>query len=142
MSNAKLSEKLAVTSYANSVEGPTDIAWVPIEGFSVFLAIIVRTLGAAGLDDFRILGNPNLDGSGADVVLADYSTVGVLLNVNAVGDQAMLEIDQSVLDANPDVRAVSVSLGHAAISNSSAITYVRGAARFQHAGLTPQDVIV
>ena len=139
--NALLSEKLAISSYQNSVAGPTDIAWVPIEGFSTFLAIVVRTVGVAGLDDFRILGNPELNGSGTDVVLADYANVGTPGDVDAVGDQATLEIDQSVLDANPDVRAISVSLGHAAASNNSAITYIRAGARFQHGGLTPQDVI-
>jgi len=93
----------------------------------------MRSVGTGGLDDFRILGNTKADGSGTDIVLA---TGTILSTVDAVGDTAWLEISQAVLDANPTVRGVSVSLGHVTGTDESVITYIFGDPRQVSGALT------
>lgn len=143
--NEKLSEVLHVTMSELDAEGPADVDWVSIEDFSSFMAIVMRSVGTGGLDEFKILGNTKADGSGTDVELADYADVGTLANVDAVGDTAMLEVTQADLDAanssETPIKGISVSLGHVTASDESVVTYIRGGARFKHALLTPQDVI-
>ena len=90
--NELLSSILAVQTVELDAEGPSDVGWVSVEDYSSFMALVMRSVGTGGLDDFRILGNTVADGSGTDVVLKDYANVGTLANVNAVGDQAMLEV--------------------------------------------------
>lgn len=141
--NEKLSSILAVTAYELDAAGPADVAWVPISDFSSFLAIVMRTVGTDGLDAFQILGNTAEDGSGTDVVLADYSTDNTLSDVDAVGDTAMLEVTQADLDAALDgaCLGISVSLGHVTGTDESAITYVRGGARNKFANQTAANVL-
>lgn len=144
--NRKLSEELAVSVYELDAEGPADVAWVPIGDFSSFMAVVMRSVGTGGLDDFRILGNTVANGSGTDVVLKDYADFGTLADVNAVGDQAMLEVTQADLDAaksaGVSVKGISVSLGHVTATDESVIAYIRGGAGSKYELLTPQDVIV
>ncbi len=144
MSNKKLSECLAVTTYELDAEGPADVAWVPISEFSSFMAIVFRSVGTGGLDEFKILGNTAADGSGTDVELADYADSGTLANVDAVGDQAVLEVTQAVLDAanssETPLLGISVSLGHVTATDESVVVYVRGGSRKNYTGLTA-DVI-
>lgn len=143
--NEKLSEALAVSVYELDAEGPADVAWVDVSNFSSFLAVVMRSVGTGGLDEFKILGNTVANGSGTDVELADYADVGTLANVNAVGDQAMLEVTQADLDnaasAGTPIKGISVSLGHVTATDESVIAYVRGGSRHKYALLTPQDVI-
>lgn len=146
--NSKLSETLAVTMYELDAEGPADVAWVSIEEFSSFLAIVMRSVGTGGLDAFQILGNTAANGSGTDVVLADASTAPesvTLSTVDAVGDTVMLEVDQAVLDAakssETPILGISVSLGHVTATDESVVTYIRGGARYKYDGLTAQSVI-
>lgn len=140
MVNRKVSEETAITMYELDAEGPADVAWVDIRGYNKFLAAVMRSVGTGGLDAFKILGNTATDGSGTDIELADYADVGTLSAVDAVGDTAILEIDQSVLDDNPTVLGVSVSLGHVTATDESVITYVRADAKNAATGLTA-DVI-
>ena len=53
--------------------------------------------------------------------------------------------DLADLDAaavlNVPIKGISVSLGHVTGTDESVITYIRGAARYKYALLTPQDVI-
>lgn len=138
----KLSEILAVSSYELDAEGPADVAWVPIEEFDSFLAIVMRSVGTGGLDDFRILGNTIADGSGTDVVLA---TSTILATVDAVGDTVALEVSKADLDAadaaGVPIKGISVSLGHVTSTDESVVTYIRGGSRNQYAGLTPASVL-
>lgn len=146
--NRKLSEVLHVTMYELDAEGPADIAWVAITNFSAFLAMVFRSVGTGGLDAFQILGNTVADGSGTDVTLADLSTAPesvTLSTINAVGDTAMLEVDQADLDAanssETPLLGISASVGHVTATDESVITYIRGHGRLKHALLTPQTVI-
>jgi len=146
--NRKLSEVLHVTMYELDAEGPSDVGWVAISNFSAFLAMVMRSVGTGGLDDFRILGNTVADGSGTDVVLADLSTAPesiTLSTIDAVGDTAMLEVSQADLDAanssETALLGISVSLGHVTATDESVITYIRGHGRLAHALLTPQTVL-
>lgn len=144
--NERLSETLAVSMYELDAEGPADVAWVAISEYSSFLAIVMRSVGTGGLDDFRILGNPAADGSGTDVVLKDASTLVTLSTVDAVGDTVMLDVTQADLDAGADsvgapLLGISVSLGHVTATDESVITYIRGGARKKYDLLTPQSVI-
>lgn len=143
--NAKLSECLHVTMYELDAEGPADVAWVAITGFSAFLAMVMRSVGTGGLDAFTILGNTVADGSGTDVELADYADVGTLSAVDAVGDTAMLDVDQATLDgansSQSSLLGISVSLGHVTATDESVITYVRGNPSLKYSLLTPQNVL-
>lgn len=143
--NTKLSSILAVSAFELDAEGPADVGWVAIEEFSAFMAVVMRSVGTGGLDDFRILGNTAADGSGTDVVLKDYADVGTAADVNAVGDWAMLELTQADIDAAKSVetpiKGVSVSLGHVTGTDESVVFYIRAAGREHHALLTPQDAI-
>ena len=145
MSNEKLGSILSVTARELDGEGPTDTEWVAIDGFSSFLALVLRTVGTGGLDEFKILGNTLADGSGTDVELADYADVGTLSAVDAVDDQAMLEITQADLDAanssGTPLLGISVSLGHVTATDESIIVYVMGAARTKYALKTAQNVL-
>ena len=144
-SNEKLSSVLAVTARELDAEGPADVAWVALDGFSSFLALVLRTVGTGGLDQFKILGNTAADGSGTDVELADYAAVGTLSAVDAVDDQAMLEVTQADIDAanssETPLLGISVSLGHVTATDESIIVYVMGSARTKHALKTAQNVL-
>lgn len=146
MSNEKLSSCLAVTMYELDAEGPSDVAWVPISDYSNFMALVMRSVGTGGLDEFKILGNTAANGSGTDVELKDYADVGTLSAVDAVGDVARLEVTQADLDAAADssgnrILGISVSLGHVTGTDESVVTYIRGGARTKYANQTAQDVI-
>jgi len=131
--NRKLSEEIKTVMFELDGEGPTDIGWVDIENFGKFGAMVMRSVGTGGLDLFLIIGNTKADGSGTDVTLA---TGTILSTVDAVGDTAWLEISQAVLDANPTVRGVSVSLGHVTATDESVITYIFGDPRQVSGALT------
>jgi len=131
--NRKLSEEIKTVMFELDAEGPSDVGWVDIENFGKFGAMVMRSVGTTGLDDFRILGNTTATGSGTDIVLA---TGTILSTVDAVGDTAWLEIGQEVLDANPTVRGVSVSLGHVTATDESVITYIFGDPRQVSGALT------
>lgn len=145
MSNEKLSSCLAVTMYELDAEGPSDVAWVALDGFSTFMAVVMRSVGTGGLDQFKILGNTAADGTGTDVELADYADVGTLSAVDAVGDTATLEVDQKIIDAakssETPLLGIAVSLGHVTATDESVITYIRGGARTKHALKTAQNVL-
>ena len=146
MSNRKLSEVLKCFGFEVDAEGPADAGWVDVTGFSAFMAIVFRSVGSGGLDEFKILGNTAADGSGTDVELADYADVGTLSAVDAVGDWAMLEVTQADLDAAEDgsgnkIKGISVSVGHATASDESVAFYVLGNGRVKHPLLTPQNTI-
>lgn len=145
MSNEKLSSALAVTMYELDAEGPADVAWVALEEFSSFLAIVMRSVGTGGLDQFKILGNTAADGTGTDVELADYASVGTLSAVDAVGDTAMLEVTQADIDAanssGTPLKGIAVSLGHVTATDESVVTYIRGGARNKYALQTAQNVL-
>ena len=143
--NAKLSEILHVTMYKLAAEGPADVAWVAITGFSSFMAMVMRSVGTGGLDAFAILGNTLANGSGTDVTLLDVSTLETLANVDAVGDTVMGDVGQATLDAanssETPLLGISVSLGHVTATDESVVTYIRGMPRNMYALLTPQSVI-
>lgn len=145
MSNEKLSSCLAVTMYELDAEGPADVAWVALDGFSTFMAVVMRSVGTGGLDAFKILGNTAADGTGTDFELADYADVGTLSAVDAVGDTAMLEVDQKVIDAanssETPLLGIGVSLGHVTATDESVITYIRGGSRTKYALQTAQNVL-
>lgn len=144
-SNEKLSSALAVTMYELDAEGPADVAWVALDGYSSFMAIVMRSVGTGGLDDFRILGNTAADGSGTDVELADYSDNNTLADVDAVGDTAMLEVTQKDIDAanssNTPLLGIGVSLGHVTATDESVVTYIRGSARNKYDNQTADNVL-
>ena len=135
--NVKISEAQAVTSYTALIQAATDIAWVTIKEFNTFLAILVRMTGTGDLASFTIVGNPNSDGSGTDIVLATATAAQLL--ANAAGDQVFLEVSQATLDANPTVIAISAKVAHDA-AETSAVTYVRSGAQVRKAGLTVDTI--
>ena len=136
----KLSEELLVTSYVVNVEGPVDVGWVNAEETTAFMAYVTRVIGSTGLDDFRILGNPQANGGGTDVVLqATHAEDG---DADAVGDQLMLEVTEADLAAQAEnpILGLSASLGHVTATDDSVVTYVQRK-RKQQADLTPASVI-
>lgn len=139
--NRKLSESVKVTTYELDAEGPSDVAWVDVENYSSFLAVVFRSVGTGGLDAFTIIGNTSADGSGTDTAaLADKSSSLTLSTVDAVGDYVHLEIGQKVFDDNPTMKGISVSLGHVTASDESVITYVLGQPRQVTSALTADAV--
>lgn len=140
--NAKLSEILAITAEELDAEGPADVAWVSIEEFETFGALVFRSVCSGGLDELKILGNPAANGSGTDVTLKDYATLVTLSAFDAVGDWVFVELSKAELhhamaaNGNAAIKGICVSLGHAQAADESVIIYLRGGARNKNALLT------
>ena len=136
----KLSEEVLVTAYAVVVEGPADVAWVNAEETTSFMVVAIRTVGTGALDDFRILGNPQANGGGTDVVLAGQHAD--IATANAVGDWLMLEVTEADLAAQAEnpILGLSASLGHVVATDDTAVTYIQRK-RKQQADLTASSVI-
>lgn len=136
----KLSEEIAVTSYIVSVEGPADVAWINAEETTAFMAIATRAVGTGGLDDFRILGNPQANGGGTDIVLkATHAEDG---DADAVGDWLMLEVTEAEIaaEAETPIKGLSASLGHVTATDDTVVTYIQRK-RKQQPGLTAASLI-
>ena len=136
----KLSEELVVTSYVATAEGPADVAWVNAEETTAFMVIATRAVGTGALDDFRILGNPQANGGGTDVVLvATHAEDG---DADAVGDWLMLEVTEADLAnyAENPILGLSASLGHAVNGDDTVVTYIHRK-RKQQANLTAASEI-
>lgn len=144
MEMGKLSEELVVTSYLVTAEGPSDVAWVNAETTFRMLVTATRVAVASpatGLDDFRILGNPQANGGGTDIVLATHATP---TTADAAGNRLALEVGPADLDAQQDasggpVKGLSASLGHVTNGDTTIVTYVRKT-REQYADLTGDSV--
>lgn len=140
----KLSEELLITTYVVTAEGPGDVGWVNAEETTAFLAVATRVTAASspptGLDDFRILGNPQANGGGTDIVLkTTHAEDG---DADAVGDALVLEVTEADLAAQAEtpLKGLSASLGHVTSGDVSVVTYIQRT-RIRKANLTPASVI-
>lgn len=138
-----LSANIKVTHYDfdPDVDTAVDVAWVDMRDFDKILATFFRTVGTSALDTFKILGNAESDGSGADVIIKTHAVAN---EPNALGDYIYLEctaeeIAQEGADAGEDVRYVTISAEFATSTDEGVVTYVREGTR-RHLALTAESV--
>jgi hypothetical protein len=137
----KLFANATIRHYDFDPDGPdpVDVAWVDMQNFRYFAASFFRTIGTGALDRFRIIANPNSDGSGTDVVIKEHALTS---QPDAVGDQVFLECqaEEIIQEGNDagvsNVRYVSVQLEFATGTDEGVVTYIRHSPRFAHDGLT------
>lgn len=140
----KLSEQVYVVGYPVTAEGPSDVGWINAEEVTAFMAYLTKCSEASspetGYDDFRILGNPQANGGGTDVVLqATHAEDG---DADAIGDQLMQEVTEADLAnyAENPIKGLSASVGTVTAAEVSCCTYIVRK-RKQQADLTPASVI-
>lgn len=118
---------------------PTDVAWVDMRDFAVFLAAFFRTVGTGDIDTLRILANPNSDGSGTDVTVLTKTLTGV--QPNALGDYTFLEVTaeqvrQAGVTAGVNVRYVALQIEFATSTDEGVVYYELSEPRFAYDELT------
>lgn len=115
-----LSDNL-VTVYDHDPDGTdaTDVGWVDCRDYKTFVVILIRTIGTGATDGFRILANPESDGSGTDVVIKTHA-VGD--EPDAIPDFLVLECDHTELGG---ARYVSASVETAVDTDEFIVVYVR-----------------
>lgn len=95
----KLSSMLKVIAYDfDYAADPVDVAWVNMRDVEHFMAVVFRSVGTGDIDGFKLLANPNSDGSGTDVEVKAASA-SLIDTADAVGDQVFLECSASELAA-------------------------------------------
>jgi hypothetical protein len=145
VSTDKLFTTHAIASYdfdPNSTAA-TDVAWVDLRDYSNFAVIVMSSaLTGNGPAAFKILANPNSDGSGTDVEVKAHA---VGSKPDAVGDYLVLEctaeeIAELASDNSSALRYVSANIAMANAADEAVVTYIRTGARFQYDGMTADYV--
>jgi hypothetical protein len=122
---------------------PVDVAWVDMQNYRTFVVGLFRSVGTGSVAAFKILANPNSDGSGTDVEVKAHALGSA---PDAVGDQIWLEcsaeeIMQEANDAGvANCRYVSASIDLATGTDECVVLYIRAHPRFAYDNLTA-DVI-
>ena len=141
VSTDKLFTTHAIASYdfdPNSTAA-TDVAWVDLRDYSNFAVIVMSSaLTGNGPAAFKILANPNSDGSGTDVEVKAHAVGSA---PDAVGDYLVLEctaeeIAELASDNSSALRYVSANIAMANAADEAVVTYIRTGARFQYDGMT------
>lgn len=141
VSTDKLFTTHAIASYDFDPDSTaaTDVAWVDLRDYSNFAVIVMSSaLTGNGPAAFKILANPNSDGSGTDVEVKAHA---VGSKPDAVGDYLVLEctaeeIAELASDNSSALRYVSANIAMANAADEAVVTYIRTGARFQHDALT------
>lgn len=141
VSTDKLFTTHAIASYDFDPDSTaaTDVAWVDLRDYSNFAVIVMSSaLTGNGPAAFKILANPNSDGSGTDVEVKAHA---VGSKPDAVGDYLVLEctaeeIAELASDNSSALRYVSANIAMANAADEAVVTYIRTGARFQHDGMT------
>lgn len=141
VSTDKLFTTHAIASYDFDPDATaaTDVAWVDLRDYSNFAVIVMSSaLTGNGPAAFKILANPNSDGSGTDVEVKAHA---VGSKPDAVGDYLVLEctaeeIAELASDNSSALRYVSANIAMANAADEAVVTYIRTGARFQHDALT------
>lgn len=141
VSTDKLFTTHAIASYDFDPDSTaaTDVAWVDLRDYSNF-AVVAMTSATTGDGPaaFKILANPNSDGSGTDVEVKAHA---VGSKPDAVGDYLVLEctaeeIAELASDNSSALRYVSANIAMSTTADEAVVTYIRTGARFQHDGMT------
>lgn len=141
----QITEELKVTWYHYDPADATvltDVGWVDMADYDAVMMIpIAAALTGAGVTVFKILANPNSDGSGTDVVVKTHA-VGSAPDAN--GDGLVLactkdEIVAAATDAGVEARYVSAQLDCANAADIATVVYIRRP-KIHKAGLTA-DVV-
>lgn len=141
VSTDKLFTTHAIASYDFDPDSTaaTDVAWVDLRDYSNFAVIVMSSaLTGNGPAAFKILANPNSDGSGTDVTVKTHAVGSA---PDAVGDYLVLEctaeeIAELASDNSSALRYVSANIAMTNATNEAVVTYIRTGARFQHDGMT------
>ncbi len=141
VSTDKLFTTHAIASYDFDPDSTaaTDVAWVDLRDYSNFAVIVMSSaLTGNGPAAFKILANPNSDGSGTDVEVKAHA---VGSKPDAVGDYLVLEctaeeIAELASDNSSALRYVSANIAMANAADEAVVTYIRTGARFQYDGMT------
>jgi hypothetical protein len=145
VSTDKLFTTHAIASYDFDPDSTaaTDVAWVDLRDYSNFAVIVMSSaLTGNGPAAFKILANPNSDGSGTDVEVKAHA---VGSKPDAVGDYLVLEctaeeIAELASDNSSALRYVSANIAMANAADEAVVTYIRTGARFQYDGMTADYV--
>jgi hypothetical protein len=145
VSTDKLFTTHAIASYDFDPDATaaTDVAWVDLRDYSNFAVIVMSSaLTGNGPAAFKILANPNSDGSGTDVEVKAHA---VGSKPDAVGDYLVLEctaeeIAELASDNSSALRYVSANIAMANAADEAVVTYIRTGARFQYDGMTADYV--
>lgn len=128
----QLRSELTVTT-KNSGDATTakDIEWVDMQDYDSILVVAhIGTLGTSGgISTFKILANPESNGSGTDVEIKAHA----LSNApDAAGEYVVLEATaEEIGGAGANLRYVSANLQTAAAGDNVVVTYVRRATHAQ-----------
>lgn len=145
VSTDKLFTTHAIASYDFDPDSTaaTDVAWVDLRDYSNFAVIVMSSaLTGNGPAAFKILANPNSDGSGTDVEVKAHA---VGSKPDAVGDYLVLEctaeeIAELASDNSSALRYVSANIAMSTTADEAVVTYIRTGARFQYDGMTADYV--
>lgn len=139
--NQLITETVKVTQYDFDPDSAdaVDVAWVDMRDYDRILCGFFRTVGTGDIDTMRVIGNPQSNGGGTDVVIKTKTLTGV--QPNAVGDYNFIEVSaDEIVAAGEDLRYVSLQLEFATSTDEGVVTYIRGGAKYPQSGLTA-DVI-
>lgn len=137
VSTDKVKSVLAQKSYDFDPDATTltSIAWVPMAGFSAFMASFFRTIGTSNVV-FKIAAATDAAGTGA-VVVKEHA---VAAQPDAVGDQLFLECSaHEIKGVGQALDYVSAQVSVATNTDEGVVVYTRLGAD-QRAGLTADIV--
>jgi len=122
--------------YSNAA---VDVAWVDMQNYKTFTAVVFRSVGTGSITAFSLLANAQSNGGGTDVTIKTHAIGSA---PDAVGDYIVLsctaeEIAQEAADAGvTGARYVSASLTLVTATDEAVVTYILCEPRFASTGLT------
>jgi hypothetical protein len=151
VTSTKLTSSLAIESYdhdpgattavVTSGDGGTTQKWVPMKNFGAFLVQARPTVVAAnGITLLEIVGATDSAGTNVTVILAHAASI-----TNAIGEYVNLEVTADQVNevgkaAGFNFTHVAARLTMATNTDEANVTYVRGLAERQYAGLTADNL--
>jgi hypothetical protein len=139
----KLLGNAKITAYDfDNAADPVDVAWVDMQNYRCFTALVFHSVGTSKIDTFSILANAQSDGSGTDITIKAHGGQGGSGFLDAVGDYGFLEITaeevaQEAADAGiTGARYVSVSLEMNNATDEAVVVYILSEPRFASQNLS------
>lgn len=130
--------KVLMFDHDPDATGPQDVSWQDMRDFGAVMMLLFHSVGTGNVTSFKILGNPESDGSGTDQEIKVHALGS---QPDAVGDKLVLEALASEYAALGDAtRYTSASVDANVATDEFVVTYVFGQPNFAFGGLTSDTI--
>jgi hypothetical protein len=144
-SSEKIASKIKLYAYDFDPDSgsATDVAWVDMQNFHKFGALVFRSVGTGTIQGFTLLANNASDGSGTDITIKSHALGSA---PDAVGDFIFLEctaeeIAQEAADAGiTGARYVSANIDLQTSTDECVVVYIFTDPRFAYDQLTADHI--